>query len=189
MVSDAEIVSAAKEAAGNHRKFECFGWHDQPDDANDWCIVYTHNRDSDILAQSNAAAIDEELQPFIDDGTIVREHHTHWLCGWVDGYSIRVYERDGMITPAFKKWCDIQSRLEDYPVLDDEDLSRREHEEMIEDIRWLRPAVEQDLPKDWEEKVLDWLWDHQIYSDISEESVLQAFTELGWFVEEEQECE
>jgi len=55
-----DIEAAAKEAAGNHRKFDCFAWHERPDDDENWCIVYVSNRDSGLLDQSNADASEEE---------------------------------------------------------------------------------------------------------------------------------
>lgn len=131
-----DYESLAKQAAGNWQHFDSFAWHEQPDDAENFCIVYTENRDSGPLDQSNAATIAKELGSWLaeEDETkidIYGEHHSHWACGWVDGYAIRVY-RDGQITDAFKKWCDIQEKLSDYPVLDEEDLSRREWEEFEE---------------------------------------------------------
>jgi len=56
-----DLETAAREARGNWQKFDCFGWHDRPEDCEEWAIVYTHNRDSDLLDQSNADAIDEAL--------------------------------------------------------------------------------------------------------------------------------
>ena len=100
------LEEAAKVAAGNWRKFESFAWHRARDldDADNWAIVYTNNRDSGLLDQSNAAAIDKAMEPFTeaDDPDVVAEHHHHWACGWIDGYSIRVY-RNGQITEAFKE--------------------------------------------------------------------------------------
>ena len=57
------LQDAAKEAAGNWLKFSCFIWHRPPDHANQWAIVYTHNRDSGLVDQSNAGAIDKALTP------------------------------------------------------------------------------------------------------------------------------
>ena len=57
----------AKEAAGNWREFDCFAWFDQPADADNWTIVYTSNRDSGLIDQSNAAAIDKVLRRFKAD--------------------------------------------------------------------------------------------------------------------------
>lgn len=132
------IEEYAQELAGNWIKFQCFAWSRQWDLENpeQWTIVYTHNRDSGLLDESNASAIEKRLAPFIngDDGDILEEHHGHWACGWIDGYAIRVFGLDGAITPAFQEWYNIQCELEDYPVLDEEDYSNREYEACLDAI-------------------------------------------------------
>jgi hypothetical protein len=80
----------------------------------------------------------------------------------VDGFSIRVY-RDGQITDAFRTYHDLADRLADYPVLDEEDYSRREYEatlENITDAAW-RVKREYDLPDGWEGEVFSWFWEHR----------------------------
>src|SRR5262245_41147296 len=130
-----DVEGAAKEMAGNHQRFDSFAWHDRPADDDKWTIVYTRNRDSRLLEESNAEAIDRELGPLFKSGDIVPEHHGHWACGWIDGYAIRVYDDTGAITPAFRRWCELCEQLADYPVLDEEDYSRREYEATLENIQ------------------------------------------------------
>jgi hypothetical protein len=163
-LGELDLETAAKEARGNWQKFDSFGWHDRPADAEEWAIVYTHNRDSDLLDQSNADAIEKALAPYMEgeeESADVRpEHHGHWACGWVDGYSIRVY-RNGEITPAFRAYHDLAQRLADYPVLDEEDHSRREYDATLENLR--NEGFDGDCfapPDDWAEEVFTWLWDH-----------------------------
>lgn len=123
----------AAEAVGNWQRFESFGWHDCPDDAEEWTIVYDNNRDADALTRANAEAIAERMKPFLgwwkDGEDAQRENHGHWAVGWVSGYAIRVYGKDGKPTAAFREWCDIQAELEEYPVLDEEIFSRVEMED------------------------------------------------------------
>lgn len=116
------------ELAGNWRKFDSFAWFDKPEDAEKWAIVYTHNRDSDLLTESNAAAIDKVMskEEYAED--VHKESHGHWACGWVEGYAIRVFDADGRPTLAILAWLDLQAKLDDYPVLDEEDWSERESE-------------------------------------------------------------
>lgn len=123
-----DLEAAAKEAAGNWQKFESFGWYDRPDDAQLWAIFYTSNRDSGILDTSNAEAIARVMAPYVRRGFAVEESHGHWAVGHVDGYSLRVYRPDGKITRAFRTWVRLSSALEEYPVLDEDDYSRRELE-------------------------------------------------------------
>lgn len=146
------LDDAAAQARGNWLKFDSFAWHDRPDNAEEWAIVYTHNRDSDLVAQSNASVIEKALALFLesDEPDVVSEHHGHWACGWIDGYAIRVY-RNGEITPAFHAYYDLVASLEDYPVLDEEDLSRRESEASRESWdSWARREFERDLEKQFD---------------------------------------
>ena len=122
-----DIETCAKKCVGNWRSWSNFGWHYQPEDSNQWFILYTHNRDSDVLELSNADVIEEELSKF-DHDTCRVEDHNHWAVGWIKGFSIRVYDSEGNITPAFKAVYDIANQLSDYPVLDESDFSERETE-------------------------------------------------------------
>jgi hypothetical protein len=124
-----DYESAARNCAGNWREFDTFVWHDAPDDnPQEWGIVYTHNRDSGIEARCNGESIAEALAPFIESGDVLPEHHGHYLCGWVDGFAIRIYH-DGEITEAFRIYCDLLDKMDDYPILDESRLGRMEQEE------------------------------------------------------------
>lgn len=128
-LSDYPTVEAAAEAfAGNWKRFDSFGWHDRPANADRCGIYYTSNRDSGCLDKSNEAAILAELEPFIGR-TVFQEHHGHWAVGHVDGLCVVVYTKMGRITRAFRKLYELADRMSDYPVLDEDDFSRREWEE------------------------------------------------------------
>jgi hypothetical protein len=190
-----DYAELAKQAAGNWRKFESFGWHDRPDDADGWAIVYTNNRDSGLVDESNAKAIAKAMQPYLEaeDPDVLPEHHGHWACGWVDGYSIRVYDGRGEPTEAFKAWCDLHARLEDYPLLDEEDYSSREYEATLENIseelHYLNRNDEYSFPDDAAEQLYGWLWDNnqraiENQDDRggcpSREELAEACDALGW---------
>ncbi len=191
-LGEIDLESAAKLAAGNWLEFHCFIWNRQPKDADKWAIIYTHNRDSGLLDQSNASIIEKTLQPFTQGNNpdIVFESHSHWAVGHVDGFSIRVYKR-GKITKAFREYHKLAKRLDDYPILDEEDYSNREYEatfENIADAAW-RLKNEYDLPEDWQSAVYSWFADNN-YSAIenvddqggypSEEQLREAFCDLGY---------
>jgi hypothetical protein len=160
------LEGAASEAAGNWQRFDCFIWdrrHDL-DDADQWTVIYSHTRDSGLLDMSNADAIAKVMQPFTegDDPDVVFESHSHWAVGHVDGFSVRVF-RDSEITDAFKRYHDLAERMDDYPILDEEDYSRREYEatlDNIADAAW-RLKKEFDLPEGWEGSVYSWLGDNR----------------------------
>jgi len=189
-----DLEAAAKQPAGNWRKFECFAWHRayDLDDADSFAIIYTHHRDSGLLDQSNAEAIRKALEPFTegDDPDVIEESHSSWLVGWIDGFAVRVF-RDGQITEAFKAYHEIAERLAEYPVLSDEDYSHREYEATLENIadaaRRLRHDY--DLPDGWEGEVFSWFWEHNQRAVEnkddqggypSEDDLTEAFDALGY---------
>jgi hypothetical protein len=152
---------AAKEYSANWRKFDSFAYfgEDTLDGSiADWCIVYTHNRDSGILAESNASVINREMLPFVESGDARPETHSHWACGSVHGYALRVYkdsEQSDELTDAFRKWCELQAQIDDYPVLDEEDWSNREYEATLENLRFELRFMGSD--ETHAESVFDWL--------------------------------
>jgi hypothetical protein len=166
MVGEMTLEDAAKQLAGNWQRFESFAWfrESEIDDPDNWAIIYTHNRDSGLLDQSNADAVAEALKAFseTDDADVVFESHEHWAVGHVDGFSIRVY-RNGEITEAFKTYHDLMEQMDGYPILDEEDYSNRVYEatlENISDAAW-RVKHEYELPDGWESEVFSWFWDHR----------------------------
>ena len=159
-LGDMTIEDAAREMAGNWKLFDSFVWdRDNFPHADNWAIVYTHNRDSGLLSLSNAQAIAKALTPYSDgdDPDVVFESHSHWAVGHVDGFSVRVY-RDGATTYAFKAYHDLAEQIDAYPILDEQDYSRREYEATIENIAdaaW-RLKSEYELPQGWEYEIYSW---------------------------------
>ncbi len=189
-----DLEEAAKEAAGNWHKFNCFCWHRKTDleRPEEWAIFYTHHRDSDLRDQSNAEVIAEAMEKFAAGGDpdVVFESHFHWAVGHVDGFSVRVYRR-GRITRAFRTYYELRQRLAEYPLLDEGDYSAREYEATIKNIAasaW-RVKREHELPRGWEAQVYRWLSDHE-EDEIenrddrggypSEDSLQRAFAALGF---------
>lgn len=195
MLGTMTLEDAAKEAAGNWKRFDSFVWwrEREMDDADRWAIVYTSNRDSGLIDQSNNAAIAKALEALTegDDADVVAESHSHWLVGFVQGYSIRVYDDNGNITEAFKTYFELQEQLEAYPILDESDYSDREYEATLENIDLAAWKVKREfiMPEGWESEVYSWLSDNDP-SEVenrddqggwpSEESLRAAFTALGF---------
>jgi len=134
----------AKKLAGNWKKFDSFSWFEQPEHPEQYALVYTHNRDSDILDISNASVIAERLAPFSD---AIPQVHNHWAVGWVEGFAIRVF-KDGNITEAFKTYYECLEAMEDYPILDESDYSQRLYEAQQESWdSWARHDFERLIEK------------------------------------------
>ena len=157
-----ELKDAAKEAAGNWRNFNCFAWFRKGDlkKPEDWSILYTHNRDSSLLDQSNSAVISKAMLPFSngDDPDVVFESHHHWAVGHVDGFSIRVFKR-GRVTKAFRVYHELAVNMEGYPILDETDYSQRELNATLSNLKDASWRVRQEfqLPDGWQSEVYDWL--------------------------------
>ena len=158
-----DVEAAGKALAGAWRDIPCFCWHRGCDlqDADSWMLWYSSSRDAGLLEQSNEKVFNERLRPFSegDDPDLVFERHSHWAVGYLDGFSIRVYQQDGTITPAFEQFCSIKDALENYPVLDEADYSEREWRETLDNYRnemWR----EKDLPEGWDSEVYGWFSDH-----------------------------
>jgi hypothetical protein len=130
-------LAYALKAVSNWREFGSFGWSRAYDgsleDPDLWTIVYTKNRDSGLTAQSNAAQIDKALEVY-DESTVIGERHSHWACGWIDGYAILVFDSNWHLTPAFLTYAQLQHRLENYPILNEDDQSEREYTATLENI-------------------------------------------------------
>lgn len=179
-LTELDVKDAAKTAAGNWRKFECFVWFRASDlkRPDDWTIIYTHNRDSCLIDQSNAAVIDKALEQFVGKD-VVSESHSHWVVGHVDGFSIRVYRR-GKITQAFQTYFQLLQQMDDYPILDETDYSDREYEATLENIpmaAW-RLQRQYELPEGWEGDVYSWLSENRCSS-------LENTDDLGGYPDEE----
>lgn len=161
-----ELNESAKQAAGNWQKFDSFAWfrRSELEDPENWAVIYTHNRDSGLLDQSNASVIEKALKSFTegDDPDVVMESHNHWAVGHVDGFSIRVYDKNE-VTEAFKSYHKLAVKMDNYPVLNDEDYSNREYEATIENISQAAWKLKHnyELPEGWEYQVYSWLSEHE----------------------------
>jgi hypothetical protein len=156
--------AAAQHMVGNWRKFPSFAWsrgYNLPD-ADQWAICYTSSRDAGLLEQSNHAEITKRLAPFTDgdDPDVVAERHSHWAVGYLDGFSIRVFRKEGGITPAFEEFCRIKHALEEYPVLNEQDYSDSEYEATLDNYRSEMWQLRDSLPQGWESDVYSWFSDN-----------------------------
>jgi hypothetical protein len=157
-----DVEGAAKALAGNWRDFDCFAWSRgyEIQDADQWMIWYTSSREAGLLEQSNEKAINERLRPFNegDDPDVVFERHSHFAVGYLDGFSMRVYQPDGSITLAFEEFCRIKEALENYPVLDCEIYGEMELQATLDNYR----------SEMWREKDLSEGWEAEVYSYFSD---------------------
>lgn len=120
-----------------------------------WAITVSQNRDSGLREQSNYSAIKEDLEKRFPDDVSDRRF-SHWAVGWVDHLLVRMLDKKGKVTKAGIASLEWRDRLDDYPVADDEDLSRRELEATLDNIKF-----EGGFDEDTTQKVYDWLSEHE----------------------------
>lgn len=77
------------------------------------------SRDSDCLEESNFAAMLKELGGESETVIVVRE--SHWAVGWIEWIAIHATD-----DTALKIADDLKSKLDDYPILNEDDFSERE---------------------------------------------------------------
>lgn len=187
-----DIEAAARQMAGNWHKFPCFAWSRgyHLKDADQWAIWYTCGRDAGLLEQSNHEQIAKRLAPYLrgDEPDVVIEHHSHWAVGYLDGFSLRVYGKDGT-TDAFREFCRIQDDLDAYPILNEADYSEREYTATLDNYRSEMWATKDALPDGWEAEVYAWFGDHGLDRFIEntddrggwapKEKITEALQDLG----------
>lgn len=101
-----------------------FDSHIELDEREDWLVLpVSQTRDSGPLDQSNFAAALEIMGGEGDDVEVHR--FGHWGPGWFEIIIFNPANAD-----LLSKAEDIERSLEHYPVLDEDDLSRREYEQM-----------------------------------------------------------
>ena len=86
-----------------------------------WYVAAGRSRDSELIEESNWHAILEALGGESD--TVAIERENHWACGWVEHLLI-----DPADTARVQLANELRERIENYPILDEEDYSRREDE-------------------------------------------------------------
>lgn len=87
-------------------------------DREGWFIALTQHRDSGLVDQSNFAMFLERLGGESDDVAV--EHFSHCLVGWTEAILLRPE------SPKVAEAEALLEELEDYPLLSEDDHSRRE---------------------------------------------------------------
>jgi len=104
---------------------ERMGFEPEDTDRSDWSVVPAgRNRDSGPLSESNFATSERMLQEVNPEGVDYENHRFgHWACGWFEILIVR----PGTTCEGVAK--EIERCLENYPILDESDYSKREWEE------------------------------------------------------------
>lgn len=114
---------------------ECFAYMGEREG---WLIVAGQSRDSSTLERSNFRSILRLLGGEDDDRGVSVERFNHWAVGWVESILIRP-DAEEMISRAME----LTAKLEDYPVVDEDDWSSLEWDEACE--TWERASLSERL--------------------------------------------
>ena len=98
-----------------YKEISDFGQHIELDGKENWYFVISRNRDSDLLGQSNFECALQELGGESETVEVVR--FGHWGYGWIE--YLLTDERHG------EKVQEIEKRLANYPLLNEEDYTER----------------------------------------------------------------
>ena len=141
------MKEAIEKLKGNWKKFESFCWFDLPDDADNWCIVYTHHRDSPIKDLSNASYFHKKMNPFVDRTKDVIEFSAnHWAVSHTDGWAVRVVDGNGAATSAFRRLVKLMDLRDNNVLLDPIDYRERMERAKFANIEF---GARHCLPKGW----------------------------------------
>lgn len=157
-----------------------------------WALTFGHSRDSGLLEESNWETITKDLEErYPNDVEVVG--FGHFAVGWIEEFAVRMLDSKGRVTRAARAALEWHDKLENYPVADEEDHSRREYEATILNIMNEGSVTESEA-----EKVFGWLWDNnQRAVDPSDdgggypkrEDIDEALVDLGLRKPEEEEEE
>jgi hypothetical protein len=97
----------------------CMYWGDY----GTWLVCLGQHRDSNCIDRSNFRIAQQELEAINSDCCVI-ERENHWAVGWVEHLLINPANAQAVAAGEA-----IKQRLENYPVLDEEDWSNLEQEE------------------------------------------------------------
>lgn len=161
-MSDEEIQTWISRALEMPKDFGYRGDNEQM--FKTWSLGFViRTRDSGIREKSNAKSMLATLE---SDPSLAEDWEliscSHWGVGWVEQLSFRVVNADGKPSRVARVIKGMMDSLEEYPVLDDEDFSRMEYEETLENIEshYRRGGLKDDIPEDWVSQMFSWFWEN-----------------------------
>lgn len=130
-LSESEYLRYAREAVATYKKLPLL-MDERERLGPNWGDIIGRHRDSDALANSNFEVIEADLKKrFPDD--VENHRFGHFAVGWVEELLVRMFNDNGKLTPAGRAAVEWGVKIEDYPVADEDDFSRREFEESEEE--------------------------------------------------------
>lgn len=164
-----------------------FGYHGDTPLGDTWGIVYSYAPNvATLLDDSNWESMLHELDQIDPDSeNYTIERFNSWITP-TENLMIRLITDDGIPTEEAKLAYELLTRLDNYPVLDEDDYSAKEYGAELECIRdYVRYSdldVES-LPENYIGLIWEALSDNGFYSEdgyYSEDDIESAIADLGW---------
>lgn len=112
----------------------------------EWLVAMGRHRDSDLLTNSNWDVFIAMLDKLDIEDAYTIESESHWAVGWVEHILI-----NPQCQPAIDLADDVQRKLDDYPILDEDHHSEREWEDHLQNWEsWGRNDLMRLLEKTFE---------------------------------------
>jgi hypothetical protein len=105
-------------------------------------VIYSRNRDSSILEETNFAAILDDLGGEGDSVRVIR--HGHWACGWIEYITVDDTAPDALLD----RCVEIAKALADYPVYSDDRYSEAQWKAIADYWEWLNLRERVELCRD-----------------------------------------
>lgn len=158
----AEFTKQGLESAASLMMSRDFGWYgDDPETVGvTRCLAFSQSRNAGAIERTNWSFILDALREVDPEGVNWRvESFGHWALGSVDQVLFTVYDAEGEYTPAWVGAFHLKESLDDYPVLDEEELNRVEYDELCDYLTAEVPIVwgrfSGEIPEGLIERVLD----------------------------------
>ena len=133
---------------------------------DDYFVLITRNRDSGVLEESNWRSIIKHLKKVKAHYKIVS--FNHWAVGWIEEILIKDSWKKSILIGN-----EIQEKLENYPVFNDEDFSDLEWDKAGDMAKEIRNDINNLSPGD------KLYWGDHIKPDMTDEQIIDTIMEYG----------
>ncbi|MGI8636635.1 MAG: hypothetical protein ACR2KZ_14660 [Segetibacter sp.] len=177
-------INVEEEALLHLQRPSHFMWFGDDEMFVTWGLTSLYRRinggSEELINQSNLDVIFADLNTRFPE-CVRLESISHDVAGPLEQMSIQVLDvAGGKPTAAFAAYCEWTSKLEDYPLANEDHLSELEYEDALDTFDMLVKYV--DLREDLTQEQLSTLFSHVTESGytFNEDDILEEATHLGW---------
>ena len=156
-----------------------FAYHGDLPIGETWAFTVSKHRDSSVSGTSNYDVILADMQKRFPR-SVDEVRASHWAVGWIAHLAVRMLDKQGRVTKAGAAILDWNTKLEDYPVADEEALAAAEYEAAIESLmNWSSLPIDGEMA----ERIHAWLGDHgrETSSDhMRDRDVQEAYNAIAY---------